>query len=109
MLTGPLTMADGPERGSERSVCAAELLRRTALGNGAALESSYRLFAARVFGLSKRVARDRNRAMEVTEDVLLETWRRAGRFDAAKGSAAVCGEPGHEPETTATTKEVIFG
>jgi RNA polymerase sigma-70 factor (ECF subfamily) len=40
-----------------------------------------------VYGLIRRVLRDPAQAEEVSQEVLVEVWRTAGRFDRAKGSA----------------------
>lgn len=64
-----------------------ELLRLTALGREDAFELLYDAFAARVFGLARRVVRDPSQAEEVAQEVFLEIWRRASRYDRSKGSA----------------------
>ena len=71
------TAADAPE----------ELMRRVTLGEESAFEQLYDQFAGRVFGLSRRIVRNPSQAEEVAQEVFLEIWRRASRFDAAKGSA----------------------
>ncbi|HOZ60104.1 MAG TPA: ECF RNA polymerase sigma factor SigK [Nakamurella multipartita] len=63
-----------------------ELLRLTALGREDAFERLYDTFSARVFGLARRIVRDPSHAEEIAQEVFLEIWRRASRFDRAKGS-----------------------
>jgi RNA polymerase sigma-70 factor (ECF subfamily) len=65
-----------------------DLLKRVARGDEAAFAALYDQVAPRVFGLVKRVVRDPAQAEEVTQEVLVEVWRTAGRFDPAKGTAA---------------------
>ena len=63
------------------------LLRRVARGDEAAFEQLYGLIAGQVFGLVERVVRDQAQSEEVAQEVLVEVWRSASRFDAARGSA----------------------
>jgi RNA polymerase sigma-70 factor (ECF subfamily) len=63
------------------------LLRAVARGDEAAFARLYDLVAGRVFGLAKRVLRDPAQAEEVTQEVLVEVWRTATRFDPNRGSA----------------------
>ncbi len=70
------------------SVATAEdLLGSVALGDQAAFETLYDQMAPRVYGLIRRVLRDPAQSEEVGQEVMLEIWRRASRFDRSRGSA----------------------
>lgn len=64
-----------------------QLLHRTALGDEDAFAQLYDLTAPRVYGLCLRVLRDPAQAEEVAQEVLIEVWRTATRFDERRGSA----------------------
>jgi len=64
-----------------------DLLRRIAIGDEAAFARFYDLFSGHVFGLVIRVLRDPSQSEEVTQEVFLEGWRTAARFDPTRGSA----------------------
>jgi len=64
------------------------LMQQVALGQEAAFESLYDAMASRVFGLVLRVLRDRAQSEEVTQEVFVEAWQQARRFDPARGTAA---------------------
>jgi RNA polymerase sigma-70 factor (ECF subfamily) len=66
----------------------AELLTLVARGDHAAFEVVYDQFAGPVYGLVRKVLRDPAQSEEVAQEVLLEVWRTASRFDHARGSAA---------------------
>jgi RNA polymerase sigma-70 factor, ECF subfamily len=65
----------------------AGLIRSVARGDGDAFDALYDQVAASVFGIVRRVIRDPAQSEEVTQDVLLEIWRNAAKFDAKRGSA----------------------
>lgn len=84
--TGRLTLV--PDTSIDAaSASADDLLSRAARGDEAAFGSLYDLTSSKVFGLVRRVVRDPAHAEEVTQEVYLQVWRQAGRFDRAKGSA----------------------
>jgi RNA polymerase sigma-70 factor (ECF subfamily) len=62
------------------------LLGAVARGDDAAFARLYDLLAPRVFGLARRVLRDPAQAEEMAQEVLVEVWRTASRFDARRGS-----------------------
>jgi RNA polymerase sigma-70 factor, ECF subfamily len=64
-----------------------ELLGRTARGDERAFAALYDLVSARVYGLIRRVLRDPAQAEEVAQEVMVEVWRNAARFDSNKGTA----------------------
>lgn len=66
---------------------AQQLLHRVAKGDEAAFTQLYDLLAAPVFGVVRRVVRDQAQSEEVTQEVLVELWRTAARYDPAKGNA----------------------
>ncbi|MFF5076015.1 ECF RNA polymerase sigma factor SigK [Actinoplanes sp. NPDC000266] len=78
-----LTTVPGPEPQPD----AGTLLRAVARGDEKAFDRLYELVAARVYGLIRRVLRDPAQAEEVAQEVLVEVWRSAARYDPGQGSA----------------------
>ena len=64
-----------------------ELLVRAAKGDEAAFADFYDRTSAAVHGLARRVVRDPARAEEITQEVYLQVWRTATRFEPSRGSA----------------------
>ncbi|MGX5681905.1 sigma-70 family RNA polymerase sigma factor [Schumannella luteola] len=63
------------------------LLERVATGDKAAFSDLYDEIAPRVFGLVRRLLIDHSQSEEVTQEVFLEIWQTATRFDPNKGGA----------------------
>jgi len=63
-----------------------ELVQRVARGDTPAFTELYDRMANVVFGVIRRVLRDPAQSEEVAQEVLVEVWRLAARYDAAAGS-----------------------
>jgi RNA polymerase sigma-70 factor (ECF subfamily) len=65
-----------------------QLLRLVAVGDQEAFEVLYRELARPAYGVIRRVLCDPAQSEEVTQEVMLEVWRTAARFDPARSSPA---------------------
>jgi RNA polymerase sigma-70 factor, ECF subfamily len=62
-----------------------ELMRRLVSGDEDAIRTLYGRFARPVFGMGLRILGSRAASEELTQDVFLAAWRKAERYDAARG------------------------
>ena len=78
--------APGPAKRADADLDA--LLTLVARGDQGAFEALYERLARPAYGLIRTVLRDPAQSEEVVQEVLLEVWRPASRFDPARGGAA---------------------
>jgi RNA polymerase sigma-70 factor, ECF subfamily len=65
---------------------AVELIERMVRGDRSGLEGLYDRYAQLVFNLVIRIVRSRSDAEEVLQEVFLQAWRSAPRYDPSRGS-----------------------
>src|SRR5580704_11592805 len=73
---------------TDRKPDLAGLMSRVARGDHRAFELLYGELAGPIYGVVRQVLRDPAQSEEIAQEVLLEIWRTATRFDPAKGSPA---------------------
>ncbi|MFI5428408.1 ECF RNA polymerase sigma factor SigK [Aeromicrobium sp. UC242_57] len=64
-----------------------DLLTRVSLGDESAFGALFDALGSSVYGLARRVIRDPARAEEVSQEVFMQVWQTAARFDSSRGSA----------------------
>lgn len=72
---------------SEGRITADALLGRVARGDTEAFAQLYDQLSGAIYGLVRRILRDPAQSEEVTQEVLVDVWRRAAKYDADRGSA----------------------
>lgn len=63
-------------------------MEQVAQGDETAFAQLYDRLAPRVFGLVRHLVRDEAQSEEVTQEVFVEAWQHAARFDSSRASAA---------------------
>jgi DNA-directed RNA polymerase specialized sigma24 family protein len=70
---------------ANRSLIVAALARIPA-GDGAALQTVYRLTSGKLFGVALRILGERTEAEDVLQEIYVSVWQKASAFDAARAS-----------------------
>lgn len=76
---------DAPAQASPDAALA-QLMRKVAQGDEQAFAQVYDALSPSVYGLVLRVLRDPAQSQEVAQEVMVDLWRQATRFDPDKGS-----------------------
>lgn len=82
-LTGAVRLRDTPTSARDLLVAA---MQRIASGDRAALQTTYRLTSAKLFGVCLRILHERAEAEDVLQEVYLTVWQKASGFDPARAS-----------------------
>ncbi len=71
-----------PSEPSNASQLEVEWIRQIATGDRRAFERLYEVYGPRIFRFAIRMVKEETKAEEVVNDVMLEVWKSAGRFEA---------------------------
>jgi RNA polymerase sigma-70 factor, ECF subfamily len=86
-MSGRTSLRGRPDPVPDEPTTLETSLQRVARGDRDAFDAVYEAVAGPVFGLARRILRDPAQAEEVAQEVLVEVWRTASRFDQERGSA----------------------
>jgi RNA polymerase sigma-70 factor (ECF subfamily) len=65
-----------------------KLVARLARGEAAALGEFFDRYSSLAYGLAVRILRDPTEAEDVVQEVFVQAWRQAGRYDPGRGTPA---------------------
>jgi RNA polymerase sigma-70 factor, ECF subfamily len=77
----------GDPGGQEQQADLGDLLTHVARGDQTAFEQVYDEVSGPVYGLALRIVRDPAQSEEVAQEVLVDVWRTASRYEPGRGSA----------------------
>ena len=78
-----------PDRKPSLSIVTSTLLERIAAGDPSAVKECMDVFGGLVWSLARRMSASAADAEDATQEIFLEIWKSAGRYDATLGSEAV--------------------
>jgi RNA polymerase sigma-70 factor, ECF subfamily len=87
LVTVASELDDSTELDDVAPVSLNDLLSQVAEGDQKAFGQLYDQTSSRVLGLVRRLLKDSAQSEEVTQEIFLEVWQNAKRYDPAKGSA----------------------
>jgi RNA polymerase sigma-70 factor (ECF subfamily) len=84
----PVMMSAGPTRSTTTPLqsAAPTLLQRLSGGDQSALGEFFDLYAGLVNGIALRILRDATEAEDVVQEVFVQIWRQAARYDPERGT-----------------------